>query len=259
MRTSKNIIIFVALLSVVFLLLTYSISFNEENKLVVLNTPWCSNGFAFAVASGSFASLLVILACELQKYFLLKHQLEDFIYRQLFALYSQITIIHYNIKRQLNEISEPVPSNLIDEIANRGQLCLNSLNSIDFVSFKTHNSIKGVLNQLNGKDGMSIRSFLQNTVFLKMAVNEDKIASLKQKREEMVTANSPKTHLVLQKIMEDSSAVLAFVDKSIRKIDKECKYRYHWRDVKRSIISGEESFVSHDLKSFLQLPTIDFK
>ena len=61
MKKSIITIKYILLLSVVFLLLTYSISLNDENKWVVLNTPWISHNFAFAIIGGVFASLLVIL------------------------------------------------------------------------------------------------------------------------------------------------------------------------------------------------------
>lgn len=258
MRTSIYTIKLVTLLSVVSLLLAYCISINEENKLLVLDTPWLSNSFAFAVVGGSFVSLVVILVCELQKYFILKHQIENYIYSQIFALHSQVTIIHYNIKRQQNQLNTPVPSNLIDGIANRGLLCLNSVNTIDYVTFKAESVIKDILSQLNGKDGMRIRSFLQYSVFLKIAINEDRIDKLKLERDEIITANSPKTYLTLKKIYDDSSVILTYIEKALEQIDKECNYRYHWRDVKRNIISSEENNVSIDLTDYLKLPTINF-
>lgn len=259
MKTCINTIKFVLVLSGAFMLLTYSISLNIENKFLNLDVFWLSNEFAFAIAGGSFASLLVILACEMQKYFLLKRQTEDCIYSQLFALYTQATIIHYNTKRQLNDLSTCVPDNLIDEIADRGLSYLNKLSSIDYVTLYERNVITKVLNQYNGKDGMCIRSFLQNTVFLKIAINEDKISMINQRKNEMITSISPMTHLALTKIFDDSSIILSYIENSIKVIDKECDNRYHWNNVKRQIISYEEDFVSADLNSFLKLPTICFK
>lgn len=259
MKTSLITIKYVLALAGVFLLLTYSVSLNIENEFLILDTFWLSNEFLFAIAGGSFASLLVIFVCELQKYFLLKRQTEDCIYNQLFALYTQITIIHYNTKRQLNDTNIPVPSNLIDGIANRGQLCLNSLASIDYTTFAKNNKIRGILNLYNGNEGMCIRSFLQNSVFLKIAINEDKMAMLRRGRDEIVTSSSPKTNLTLNKILDDSSTILTFAEHSLSTMDKECKNRYHWNDLRRNIISYEENFVSADLDSFLKLPTIHFE
>ena len=91
-----------------------------------------------------------------------------------------------------------------------------------------------------------------------MAINEDKIDNLKQGRDEMVKSISPKANLVLQKIYKDSSVVLTFIEESLDSIDLECKNRYHWKEMKRSVISSEENFNSADLDSFLELPVIKF-
>lgn len=256
MKSSIKTIKFLLVFSVFLLLLTYSISLNEENRWIALNTPWLSNNFAFAIAGGSFASLLVVLACELQKYQTIKRQTEDSIFGQLFSLYSQVTIIHYNTKRQLNDIVSPVPGNLIDEIANRGKMCLTSLTSIDYFTFCKHSIIKKQLIQYRGISGTRIQLFLQNNVFLKMAINVDKIGLLKQGRDELVTSQNPKTQQILKKILDDSSVVLSFIEKSLDIIDKECKKRYHWTELKRNVISGEENYVSASLDDFLNTSII---
>lgn len=259
MKTSINTIKYLLLLSVASLLLTYGISLNEENRWIVLNTSWLSNSFAFAISGGSFASLVVVLACEFQKYQSIKRQTEDYLFGQLFSLYAQVTIIHYNTKRQLYDILLPVPSNLVDESANRGKTCLISLTSIEYFTFCKHNSIEEQLIQYRGKSGTCIQLFLQDSVFLKMAINEDKIAMLKLGRDELITSQNPKTHKTLKKLFDDSVVVLSYIEKSLDLIDKECKKRYHWSELKRSVISGEENFVSASLNDFLNSPTIKFK
>ena len=258
MKSNIKTIKFLTVLSIVLLLTTYSISLNDENRWIILNTPWLSNSFAFAIAGGTFASSLVVLACELQKYQSIKRQTEDYIFRQLFSLYVQVTIIHYNTKRQLNDISTPVPNNLIDEISNRGKMVLTSLSSIEYYTFCKHNVIKKQLVQYRGKSGTRIRLFLQNSVFLKMAINEDKIALLKQGRDVSITSDMPKTHQTLKKIFDDSSVVLTFIEKSLDIINKECKKRYHWSELKRDVIHCEEKFASVSLDDVLKSPTIQF-
>lgn len=256
MKSSINTIKFLAVLSVVLLIVTYGISLNAENRWVVLHTLWLSNSFAFALAGGSFASMLVVLACELQKYQYIKRQTEDYIFGQLFSLYAQVTIIHYNTKRQLNDISSPVPNNLIEEIANRGKMCLTSISTIEYFTFCKHNSIKKQLIQYGGKSGTRIQLFLQDSVFLKMAINEDKIAMLKQGRDVLITSQNSKTHQALKKISDDSSVVLSFIEKSLDILDKECKKRYRWSELKRNVIRCEENFISASLDDFLKCPPI---
>lgn len=258
MKSSINTIKFLVVLSVVLLLGTYCISLNDENRWIVLNTPWLSNSFVFAVVGGSFASLLVVLACEIQKYQSIKLQTEDYVFGQLFSLYTQVTIIHYNTKRQLNDMVSPVPCNLIDEIANRGKMCLTSLTSIDYFTFCKNSIIKKQLIQYRGTSGTRIQLFLQDSIYLKVAINEDKIALLKQGKDELITSNNPITHQTLKKIFDDSSVVLSFIEKSLDAIDKECKKRYHWGELKRKVILGEEYFVSSDLDVYLKRPVIHF-
>lgn len=256
MKTSINTIKFIAVLSIVLLLVTYSISLNDENRWIVLDTPWLSNSFAFAIAGGSFASSLVMIACELQKYQSIKHQTEEYIFGKLFSLYAQVTIIHYNTKRQLNDISSPVPSNLIDEVSISGKLFLTSIASIEYVTFCKDNSIEEQLIKYRREIGTSINLFLNDSLFLKMAINEDKIAMLKQGRDVLITSNMPKTHQILKKIFDDSSVVLSFIEKSLDIIDKRCKKCYRWCDLKRNVIRWEEFFVSTSLDSFIQSPII---
>lgn len=256
MKSNIYTIKFLVILSVVLLLATYCISLNDENRWIVLNTPWLSNSFVFAIFGGTFASLLVVLACEIQKYQSIKRQTEDYIFGQLFSLYSQVTIIHYNTKRQLNDRVSPVPSNLIDEIANRGKMCLTSLTSIDYFTFCKHSIIKKQLIQYRGISGTRILYFLQNTVFLKMAINEDRIDLLKKGKDVLITSDMPKTRRTLKKIFNDSSVVLSFIENSLDIIDKDCKKRYHWSELKRKIISGEENFFSISLDLYLKQPAI---
>lgn len=256
MKSSINTVKFLVVMSVGFLLITYCISLNDENRWIVLNTPWMSNNFAFAIAGGSFASSLVALSCELQKYQSIKCQAEDYIFSQLFSLYAQVTIVHYNTKRLLNDISSPVQSNMIDEIANKGKMCLTSLTSIEYFTFCKRNAIKKQLVQYRGRTGTRLQLFLQDSVFLKMAINEDKIALLKQGRDVQNTSDMPKTHQTLKKIFVDSSIVLSFMENSLDIIDKGCKKRYHWSELKRNVISAEENFVSASLDDFLKCPII---
>jgi len=246
------------MLSVVLMLLTYNISLIDENRWIILDTPWLSNSFAFAILGGSFASSLVVFACELQKYQSIKRQTEDYIFGQLFSLYAQVTIIHYNTKRQLNDISSPVSSNLIDEIANRGKMCLTNLSSIEYITFCKHNSLEEQLIQYRGNSGTHIQLFLQYSVFLKMAINEDKLALLKQGKDELITSQNPKTHQTLIKIFGDSSVVLSFIENSLDIIDNECKKRYRWGELKRNVIRCEENFASSSLDDVLKSPTIQF-
>ena len=59
---------FTAVLSAVFAILTYIITLNVEVAFFAPNWPWISNNFALTVCGGIFASTLVVMLCEVQKY-----------------------------------------------------------------------------------------------------------------------------------------------------------------------------------------------
>jgi hypothetical protein len=215
--------------------------------------------FFFAIVGGAFSSLIVILASELQKYHLMKNENISLIFHQFATLYMQLTIIHYNVKRQLKYNNHPISEHLIDEIANRGQMCINNINAIDFITFCAYKTIKNLLNQFQQQEGEQIRSFLQDTTFLKIAINEDKLELLQDGIDTPITANSPKTYRALHKILDGSANVLVYLDNLLDTIDKECSTRHKWDTIRQSINLSEEHFVSADLSKFLNQPVIQFK
>ncbi len=260
MRTSIKTIFFLALLSVVLLFATYSISLNDENRWIVLDSPWLSNRFAFAIAGGSFASLLVVLACELLKYQSLKRQTEDFIFSQLFSLYSQIIIIHYKTKRAMNANYDVIPPNLIEDCAKLGLSVMNSINTIDYSVLFKHkkNAFTEIVKRINNNDGKLIRTFLEDTIFLKIAINEDKINLLKQHKSDKITAESPLTHAALEKNHADTLSILAFLEDTLSNIDNKYNNRYNWTLMHRNIILYQEQFVETNLDTYLQQDVIKF-
>lgn len=55
MKSNIKTINIYSALSVALFFITYSTSLNNENRWIVLNTPWLSNNFAFAIAGGDFS------------------------------------------------------------------------------------------------------------------------------------------------------------------------------------------------------------
>ena len=68
MSTSIKVIKFTSILSTIFLIITYLITVNIESNFISLNTIWISNNFLLTVFCGVFASTLVVMFCEINKY-----------------------------------------------------------------------------------------------------------------------------------------------------------------------------------------------
>ena len=113
------------------LAITYLISLNMENHYIVSNTKWLSNDFLFAIAGGTFASLVVVLVCEIIKYRQLKLATENALLVYLGSLYGQFLIIRSNCKRVLNN-ANIVSDNLIQSTCDNATIITDSINGIDY-------------------------------------------------------------------------------------------------------------------------------
>ena len=82
MRGSAKVIKFTTAMSILFLALTYFTTVNIEAHIIELNTIWLSNNLALTVFGGAFASMLVVLICEVQKYITAKASMEEYIFYQ---------------------------------------------------------------------------------------------------------------------------------------------------------------------------------
>ena len=83
MKTQIKVIRFVAIMSIVLAAITYLITVNIEVGFINLNTQWLSNNFLLTVCGGAFASMLVVLLCEIQKYFEIKKSTEAIIFKHV--------------------------------------------------------------------------------------------------------------------------------------------------------------------------------
>ena len=142
MNTSVNTIKKILWVMVGILILTYFISQNMENHFIVLNAKWISNDCFFAIVGGAFASLLVVLICEIIKYRQLKFATEGALFSYVGNLYGQFLIIRGNCKRTLNG-HDLVPDNLIQS------LCDNAMLLVDYIytTFCGKNNVSGILSK----------------------------------------------------------------------------------------------------------------
>ena len=258
MSTSVKTIRFIVTICIVTLILSYIVSLNIENSFFNLKTTWLSNSFLFALFSGAFASLIVILVCEIQRYYLLKTETERMIFNQFLALYMQVTIIHYNAKRAFDDAENPVAINLFESPSNTGKSILNIICSIDY-SPLINNKVTRLLSSFKRNGVPKIGEFLNNMTFFKIALSCDKIDQIKKNLQELVTPNSPTTHTVLKKIKKDSNSILTYLEVALGTIDKECNNRFNWEEDKKKIIRVEGEFVQADIEIYLNHPDLQFE
>ena len=70
MSTSIKVIHFTKTMSILLGIITYIISLNISYGW--FDIKWISNSFLLTIIGGAFASMLVVLICEIQKYYFTK-------------------------------------------------------------------------------------------------------------------------------------------------------------------------------------------
>ncbi len=238
--------------------LTYLISLNIENHFVVANLKWLSNDFLFAITGGAFASLVVVLVCEIIKYRQLKLATENALLVYLGSLYGQFLIIRSSCKRVLNsEIF--VSDNLIQSTCDNATIVVDSINGIDYTLIcNTNNKVRDLLNQFKTDKYLVIKNVLINFVYLKVAVWEDGKVLISQGKQNLVTSDCSNTNKVLNKVISQSTTILTYLDQVITQIDNELGNKYQWQSRKQALNTYQDNYISQQLEDYIKEDIIVF-
>lgn len=257
MSTSVNTIKRLLGIMIGVLIITYIISLNMDNHFVEFNTKWLSNEFMFAIVGGTFASLLVVLMCEIIRYRQIKLMTENSLFTYMANLYGQFLIIRGNCKRALNA-HDVVPNNLIQSACDNANVHADYINGIDYTPFCNKSKVKEVLNQFKTEKFLSIKNILISFSFLKMAIREDSIFLLQQGKRDIVTSDCINANIALKKVINQTSTILTYLDQIISKIDSELGNRYHWQNVKRALNEYQDKFETKTLKDYMKEDVVVF-
>ncbi len=238
-------------------ILTYIVALKMENHFVVADTKWLSNEFLFAIAGGAFASLVIVIVCEVIKYRQLKFATEAALFSNLANLYGQFLIIRSNCKRILNNHAL-VSDNLIQPICNNAMMYADYINGADYTPFYQKNKIKDILLQYKADKYQTMKSVLFGFINLQIAIREDTLLIMKQGAIINVTSDCPYVNKVLNKVTNQTTTVLTYLDQIISQIDNELGNRYQWQNVKQAMNTYQENFIEQNLEDYLKEDVIVF-
>lgn len=256
MSTSKNTTKWLLWILVGVLILTYLISINMENNFVSANSRWLSNNFLFAVASGAFASLVIVLTCELIRYRQLKTMAENTLFAYFANLYGQFLIIRSNCLRAIQS-HDVVADNLIQSYSDYAIMLTDQINAIDYEPFR-NNKVKDIFTQFKVEKYLATKNILTNFLFFRVAFHEDKKNMIIQGKYNAVTSDCPNVNNVLNKIIGQTTTILTYLDQIIAQIDNEFGNRYHWQDVKKTLNDYQTHYIGQELKDYLKEDVIVF-
>ena len=232
-------------------ILTYLISLNMEKHFIALNTMWLSNNFLFAIVVGAFASLVIVLVCEIIKYYQLKKMMENALLINFGNLYGQFLIIRSNCIRALKS-QDIISDNIIEQTCENASKIADFINGIDYTSFCKKSKVNNVVIQFNSMKLIPLKLVIIGFTFLKIAIQEDKKLLTQQGRLANVTANCPNTNKALQKIINQTSTILTYLDQIITQIDTELGNKYQWQNRKQALNTYQDNYIGQTLEDYLK-------
>ncbi len=254
MRENIKAIKFMAFCSTILAGLTYLITLNIEIRFLSLNSSWISNNFALTICGGAFASFLVVLLCEIQKYFSNKVLCENTIFYQTMYLYIALYLMHRNIEDFLNDKNQPVPPILLDDRVHMAYGQVTALQSVDYVTFLEKNTLFAAQECFHSHELQKIGTLLNHTLYLKTAVNTVELHNLESGgRSGVVTSSDSIVAQTLMRLNQETVEELNAVDCFLATMQNHCKKRFDWDSIKRTIQSGYISvFEAGKFEDFLK-------
>ena len=239
------------------LIIAYLVSLNIENHYIVLNTRWLSNDFLFAITGGAFASLVVILICEVIKYRQLKLASEGALFSYMGNLYGQLLIIRGNCKRTLNG-HDLVPDNLIQPHCDNAMILADYISRIDYMVFCGNNNVYGVLSKFKNDKYLLLKNVLISFSYLRIAIREDSMMLLQQGKRDIVTSDCPHVKDALNKVIGQTSTILTYLDQIISQMDDGLDNRYNWHNLRKTLNTYQDNFETKTLADYMNEDLVVF-
>lgn len=248
MSTSIKVIKFTSIISILFLVITYLITVNIESGFIYLDTIWISNNFLLTVFGGAFASSLVVLLCEINKYLIDKENIESQLFFQSLYLYQALFLMQHNILDYQSHPNINIPENLFDHTTQMIKSQVYCLRGIDYASIRKGKKIERMHNEFK-QDTFIKFSPLENGVnLLRCAILEERIENHEKDKPkpDYITSSNPKVATVLSEQMNQITALLEEVGIFIKTIDDNCKNRYNWDSYRNKFQNGYISLFRSD-------------
>lgn len=198
-----------------------------------------------------------VLVCEVIRYLQFKQATEALLFSNLGNLYGQFLIIRSSCKRVLNNHAL-VADNLIQPISNSAAMFADSINSIDYTPLCNKNKINAIIAQFKSEKYQVLKSVLTSFIYYQIAIHEDEIILKKQGIHGGVTSDGPNVNQALNKVINQSTTILTYLDQIISQFDNELGNRYNWLHVKQSMKTYQENFIEQHLADYLKEDVIVF-
>lgn len=252
MTQIKNSIILLIVIAAVSLSASYFVSINLEQSIISLNSKWISNEFALACFCGLFASTIILIATEVQKYFREKKTVEHFIFNQMAVMYGELNCLRKFIFDVLHSGNyEDIKVNILFHITNILSQNVEVFRLTDYNTIVSRQKNKRII--VIKKISTDLVCKLQETIsifnFLNQAILTDKINYNEGLLKDGIADNGRENTIkTLRIILNATDSLIIELYTDIVNLDSACNHRFKW-SVIYSKISNLPDMTS-SLKSF---------
>ena len=250
MSTSIKVIKFTSILSTIFLVITYLITVNIESNFISLNTIWISNNFLLTILGGVFASTLVVLFCEINKYLIDKKNTENQLFYQTLYLYQALFLMQHHILDFQSHPNVQISENIFDNTTNMIKSQVYYLRCVDYSCFKNNNAIEQRLIVFK-KETFNKFSAIENGMnLIRCAILEERIDNLKYNKAnpEYITPSNERVANVFSKQIGNLIPLIEEIGDFLKTIDDNCDNRYGWNNIHEIIQSSYISLFDVKIK-----------
>lgn len=250
MNASKKTIHFSAVASVIFLIFTYFITVNVETNFITVDSPWISNSFLLTFFGGAFASMVVVLLCEISEYMQAKQNAETYLFSHLYYLYGQLQVIAKNINWLQTQEPCFIHEDSLKELIANATAEMNAIFFAEYSPFCKQNKVLQEKKKYNSEVYFSVQRFLQDCRMLNIAILKDK---LETKKCQMAGCQCKPENAsnVLHRLSELTDAPTNSIDSMINRIDDACRGKYNWGKMKADFLQRIPDNRNDALECFL--------
>ena len=252
MKLQIKIIKYVSLMALLLAFGTYAVTLNIEVGFIELSTLWLSNNFALTVLGGAFASMLVVLLCEIQKYHEIKRKTEKDIINYSLAELIRLGLLQKQIGELLVKPDGLVPKGILSFATESLKEEINALLKIEHCTFRSRNKLQEKLSNFCNQTAREIQEYIIYENYLTIAINTDQVNYFMEHGVEgRITAGSPLTNSILRKYQSMIDSYIPAVSAFSQFAASECK-KHIKQYITEELQQDKKRFTFFDFEEFLK-------
>ena len=217
MSENIKVIKFTMITALITIIITLGISLNI--KFMWFEIKYIPNDFLLAIFSGVFASTLVVLICEIQKYLLSKKQAEYMLYSYMTEILGGFITLRNSIELLIKNLQDLVNENMFDEFIERMKYQINLFYNVDYTTWSKKQSLFLATNDFILYCNDKIMKLLNDCKYFKVAIINERIKLLKNNKKDYTTSSNSTVSTLLTIYLKKFDEVIQKIEEYLIAVD----------------------------------------